>query len=74
MANDYNPADTRFMRKMIDHHEMALGMSDAVLKDGKNSDVESLARSIKSSQQKEIATMKKWLEDRDLSENSSGSM
>ena len=63
---DYNDADARFVRRMIPHHEMAVTMARAVLRDGRNVQVEKLARAIIAAQTEEIATLRAWLEDRDL--------
>jgi uncharacterized protein (DUF305 family) len=69
--DDFNAADARFMQDMLAHHEMAIAMSENIIKDGKNSSVLKLARSIKSAQLDEILLMRKWLYSRDLPEDSS---
>lgn len=67
-SKDYNTQDTKFIREMIKHHEMAVEMSDKEVGKGKESEAIALAKSILKAQKAEIAQMKKWLKDRDLPE------
>lgn len=67
-AKDYNTQDTKFIREMIKHHEMAVEMSDKEVDKGKESAAIALAKSIRKAQKGEIDQMKKWLKDRDLTE------
>lgn len=69
---DYNTQDTKFIREMIKHHEMAVEMSDKEVDKGKESEAITLAKSIRKAQKGEIDQMKKWLKDRDLSEGDDG--
>lgn len=67
-GNDYNAQDKKFVREMIPHHEAAVEMAQKQIDKGKNADAISLAKGIKKAQAAELATMRKWLKDRDLSE------
>lgn len=68
-SKDYNSQDARFIREMIKHHEMAVEMSDKEVSKGKEAEAISLAKSIRKAQKGEIDQMKKWLKDRNLSED-----
>jgi uncharacterized protein (DUF305 family) len=57
------PFDDAFLRLMIPHHEGALVMSNALLKDGADPQLKTLARAIITSQQREIAQMREQLGD-----------
>ncbi len=59
-ADDFDKA---FMLAMVPHHQMAVEMSEGVLKNGKDQEVATLARGIISAQKKEIAEMQGWLRD-----------
>lgn len=50
-----------FLRMMIEHHEAALPMAEAVLKLKPDAQVAAVARDIISSQTKQIEQMKSWL-------------
>jgi hypothetical protein len=54
-------ADHDFLAMMIPHHEMAVAMATAELKNGKDARVLTLAKSIIAAQQKEIDEMRAWL-------------
>jgi uncharacterized protein (DUF305 family) len=69
---DYNSQDAKFMRQMIPHHEMAVGMASKQIKKGKNDAAIALASNIKSAQESELETMRAWLKDRNLSEDGDG--
>lgn len=73
-SKDYNTQDARFIRAMIKHHEMAVEMSDKEVDKGKESEAITLAKAIRKAQKGEIDQMKKWLKDRDLSEDDGSSM
>jgi uncharacterized protein (DUF305 family) len=60
----HTPADTRFMQRMIPHHEQALRMTALVAGRGAGADVTRLATRIEVSQRDEIAQMRRWLTDR----------
>ena len=63
MAIKYSTnADYDFMRSMLAHHEGALDMAQIQLKYGQDEKVLKLAQSIIKSQNKEIKTMKSWIE------------
>ena len=53
--------DEMFLTMMIEHHEGAVDMANAVKTDGKNADVRKLADAIIQGQTAEIATMTGWL-------------
>jgi len=57
-------ADVDFMTDMITHHSQALIMSDLAPENGASRAVQTLAARIHNAQQDEIATMQKWLRDR----------
>jgi len=69
---DYNSQDVKFIRGMIPHHEAALVMADKQVSKGKNAEAVSLAKAIQKAQKAEIADMKKWLKERDLSGEGDG--
>lgn len=62
---DFTPADVRFMTMMITHHAQALVMSALAPTHGASAPVQTLAARITNAQRDEIATMKRWLRDRD---------
>lgn len=57
-------ADIDFMTDMISHHSQALIMSNLAPKNDASHAVQTLASRIHNAQQDEIATMQKWLRDR----------
>ncbi len=57
-------ADIDFMTDMISHHSQALIMSNLAPKNDASRAVQTLASRIHNAQQDEIATMQKWLRDR----------
>jgi uncharacterized protein (DUF305 family) len=57
-------ADVLFLRLMIDHHQAAIPMSEAILKRSDSSEVTPLAQAIANSQRAEIETMKAMVEER----------
>lgn len=67
-----NAADKKFLKAMIPHHEAAVKMAAAVIKEGVNPRVDTMARAIRDGQTKEIETMKGWLEA--AGEKADGSM
>ena len=63
-ARRYTAADVRFMRGMIAHHAQALEMTALVPTRSTREDLRLLARRIEVSQRDEIASMRRWLQDR----------
>ena len=63
----FTQADVDFMVGMIAHHAQALIMSDLAPKNGASSEIQTLAARIINAQKDEIATMQKWLRDREQS-------
>ena len=61
----FTAADVRFMTGMIAHHAQALVMSALAPTHGASEPVRTLAARISNAQRDEIATMKRWLRDRD---------
>lgn len=55
--------DKAFLEGMIPHHQGAVDMANAVLRDAKHDELKQLARDIIASQQKEIDMMKQWQKD-----------
>ncbi|WP_375424364.1 DUF305 domain-containing protein [uncultured Friedmanniella sp.] len=55
-------AEKRFLEMMTTHHQGAIAMAKTEISDGKHSDAIAMARTIATSQQAEIATMKKLLD------------
>ena len=55
-------AEKRFLEMMTTHHQGAITMAKTEISDGKHSDAIAMARTIATSQQAEIATMKKLLD------------
>jgi uncharacterized protein (DUF305 family) len=54
--------EVKFMTDMIDHHAMAVMMSDMCLAKAVHPELKSLCGNIKSTQTREIATMQSWLQ------------
>lgn len=54
-------ASVDFAQMMIPHHQSAIDMAQAYLKDGQDPELRKLAEEIVSSQQKEIRTLETWL-------------
>lgn len=54
--------DYDFAANMRMHHQMAVDMSEAYLKNGKNPQMLQMARDIAAAQKKEIATFDTWME------------
>jgi len=52
--------DKAFLSKMIVHHEGAVAMAEAALKDARHSELKSMANEIISAQTREIEQMKAW--------------
>ena len=53
--------DYDFAANMRMHHQMAVDMSEAQLKNGKNPEMNRMAKDIIAAQKKEIATLDQWL-------------
>ena len=62
---DFTTADVRFMTMMITHHAQALVLSALAPTHGASEPVQTLAARITNAQKDEIATMERWLRDRD---------
>ncbi len=62
--SSFTQADVDFMTDMIAHHAQALIMSRLAPQNGASRQVQALAARIHSAQEDEIATMQKWLRDR----------
>ncbi len=52
--------DKAFLSGMIEHHEGAIRMAEAALKDAKHQEIKDMARAIIDAQTKEINQMKEW--------------
>lgn len=52
--------DAAFIAGMIPHHQGAIDMANAALKDAKHEEIKRMARAIVTAQQKEIDQMKAW--------------
>jgi len=59
-----NPFDRAFLKMMIPHHVGAIAMANAERKKGKDPKLKTLAQTITSGQQREIAEMRKYLDGR----------
>lgn len=55
--------DKAFLSEMIMHHQGAVLMAEAALKNAKHQEIKSLAKAIISAQNKEIVDMKVWLKN-----------
>src|SRR5690348_5193277 len=64
LRNPYVAADVEFMYDMIGHHAQAIAMSRMAPTRGASPEVQRLASRIINAQQDEIATMERWLRDR----------
>lgn len=64
LRNPYVEADVEFMYNMIGHHAQAITMSRMAPTHGASPEVQRLAARIINAQQDEIATMERWLRDR----------
>jgi uncharacterized protein (DUF305 family) len=62
----FSEVDARFMTDMIHHHAQALEMARLAPTRGASPAVRTLAARITNAQRDEIATMQRWLRDRDL--------
>ena len=60
----FTEADVKFMRGMIAHHAQALIMSRLAPENNASSQIQTLAARIINAQKDEIATMQRWLKDR----------
>lgn len=69
----YTQADVRFMQGMIAHHGQAVVMTALVPTHTQNRGLHLLAQRIEISQRDEMATMRRWLEDRGETAPSAGS-
>lgn len=55
-----NDADQDFVAMMIPHHQGAMDMARAYLKEGKDEKIKSMAKKMIESQTKEVADLKNW--------------
>lgn len=55
--------DKAFLEQMIVHHEGAVSMAQAALRDAKHQELKNMANNIISAQTTEIGQMKAWLKD-----------
>lgn len=55
--------DKAFLSGMIEHHQGAVHMAEAALKDAKHSEIKQMAEAIISAQTTEIDQMKQWQSD-----------
>lgn len=60
-VNEYNTIDQAFADGMIEHHQMAVDMSNLILKYSDNEEVRKLAENIINAQEKEIEQMNTYL-------------
>jgi uncharacterized protein (DUF305 family) len=54
------PFDKAFFDNMIPHHESAIDMANAALKDSENPEIRQIARAIVDAQEREIERMRAW--------------
>jgi uncharacterized protein (DUF305 family) len=66
VRRSYTLADIDFMTHMIGHHAQAIAMSRMAPTHDASSSIQILAERIINAQRDEIATMQRWLEDRNL--------
>ncbi len=64
IRHPYTAADVHFMSAMIGHHAQAIAMAGWAPTHGASAEVRTLAERIINGQQDEIATMQRWLRDR----------
>jgi uncharacterized protein (DUF305 family) len=60
---DQEPFDRAFIDNMIPHHESAIEMANAALKESENPEIRKIAGAIVNAQEKEIAQMQRWREE-----------
>jgi uncharacterized protein (DUF305 family) len=60
---DQEPFDRTFIDNMIPHHESAIEMANAALKESENPEIREIAGAIVGAQEKEIAQMQRWREE-----------
>lgn len=61
--NNYDSIDKMFANGMIEHHQMAVDMSEIILKYGEDEEVKRLAENIIETQKKEVEEMNNFLND-----------
>ena len=59
-SKDGDAFDQAFLSEMIVHHQGAVDMAEAALKDAKHAEIKDLAQNIIAAQNTEIAQMKEW--------------
>lgn len=57
---EQDPFDEAFIDNMIPHHESAIDMANAALKDSENPEIRQIARAIVDAQEREIELMRGW--------------
>lgn len=53
--------DIKYAKEMIPHHQMAIEMSEKVIKTGLSSEIDKFARKVIETQSKEIQFLRDWL-------------
>ena len=53
--------DIKYAREMIPHHQMAIEMSEQVIKTGLSQEIDKFARKVIETQSKEIEFLRNWL-------------
>ena len=61
--SDQEPFDRAFIDNMVPHHESAIEMTNAALRESENPKIREIARAIVDAQEKEIAQMQRWREE-----------
>jgi uncharacterized protein (DUF305 family) len=62
-SNPGENSEIRFLTEMIDHHSMAVQMSEALVNETDRPELKQLCRNIITSQRDEIQQMQRWLRE-----------